>query len=108
MKQHTKKLEDDDTVSTMSASESSLSMSFGVTFAEPLVTEVHLRPYTTRREKRVLFYQEQDYMEFKRDAFYGRRDTLVQFADDMVSDVWTIPALENPSEVYYTEGELQR
>jgi hypothetical protein len=107
------KLDDDaDTVSTasLSASDSSLSVDFNsVTFAEPLVTEVHLRPYTTRQEKQVLFYNERDYLEFKRDYYYGTtRNTLVKFAETVVSQVWTVPQHEDPSQVYYTEAELQQ
>ena len=111
LKQH-KTLDDDaDTVSTvLSASDSSLSADFNsVTFAEPLVTEVHLRPYTTRREKQVLFYSEKDYLEFKRDYYYGTtRSTLVKFAETVVSHVWTVPQHEDPSQLYYTETELQQ
>jgi hypothetical protein len=108
-----KKLDDDaDTVSTtsLSASDSSLSVDFNsVTFAEPLVTEVHFRPYTTRQEKQVLFYNERDYLEFKRDYYYGTtRNTLVKFAATVVSQVWTVPQHEDPSQVYYTEAELQQ
>ena len=103
-----KDLDDDaDTVSTMLSSCSSLGL--GVTFAEPLVTEVHLRPYTSRQEKQRLFYNESDYMEFKRDYFYGTtRDTIVRFTETVVSHVWTVPKHEEPSTMYYTETELQR
>jgi len=99
--------DDEDTVSTMLSSCSSLGL--GVTFAEPLVTEVHTRPYTTRQEKRALFYCEHDYLEFKRDYFYGTtRDTTVKFTETVVSHVWTVPKHEDPSDMYYTETELQR
>lgn len=103
-----KDLDDDaDTVSTMLSSCSSLGL--GVTFAEPLVTEVRLRPYTSRQEKQRLFYNESDYMEFKRDYFYGTtRDTIVRFTESVVSHVWTVPRHEEPSTMYYTETELQR
>lgn len=108
-KHHSKNLDDSDadTVSTMLSSCCSLGL--GVTFAEPLVTEVHTRPYTTRKEKQVLFYDEHDYLEFKRDYFYGStRDTLVKFTETVVSHVWTVPKHEEPSDMYYTEAELQR
>ena len=99
--------DDDDTVSTMLSSCSSLGL--GVTFADPVVTEVHTRPYTARLEKRALYYCEQDYLEFKRDYFYGSsRDTLVKFTETVVSHVWTVPRHEEASEMYYTEAELQR
>eukprot|EP00544_Gedaniella_sp_CCMP2646_P015165 CAMPEP_0202490670 /NCGR_PEP_ID=MMETSP1361-20130828/8005_1 /ASSEMBLY_ACC=CAM_ASM_000849 /TAXON_ID=210615 /ORGANISM="Staurosira complex sp., Strain CCMP2646" /LENGTH=200 /DNA_ID=CAMNT_0049120605 /DNA_START=58 /DNA_END=661 /DNA_ORIENTATION=- len=103
-----KDLDDDaDTVSTMLSSCSSLGL--GVTFAEPLVTEVRLRPYTSRQEKQRLFYNESDYTEFKRDYFYGTtRDTIVRFTESVVSHVWTVPRHEEPSTMYYTETELQR
>lgn len=99
---------DDETVSTMLSSCSSLGL--GVTFADPVVTEVHTRPYTTRQERQALFYTDQDYLEFKRDYFYGTssRDTLVKFKETVVSHVWTVPRHEDPSEMYYTEAELQR
>ena len=102
-----KEMDDDDTVSTMLSSCSSLGL--GVTFADPVVTEIHTRPYTTRLEKRALYYCERDYLEFKRDYFYGStRDTLVKFTETVVSHVWTVPRHEEPSEMYYTEAELQR
>ena len=108
LSKHGKELDDDeDTVSTMLSSCSSLGL--GVTFAEPLVTEVRTRPYTTRLEKQKLFYNEADYMEFKRDYFYGTtRNTLVRFTETVVSHVWTVPRHEDPSKMFYTETELQR
>lgn len=98
---------DDETVSTMLSSCSSLGL--GVTFADPVVTEVHTRPYTTRQERNRLFYNDQDYLEFKRDYFYGTsRETIVKFKETVVSHVWTVPKHEEPSDMYYSEQELQR
>lgn len=102
---------DDDTASTASASDSDLSfdISHGVTFAEPLVTEVRTRPYTTIHEKYAMFYNDYDYAEFRREAYgYGRRERVVKFADSMVTNVWTIPKVEEPSKMYYSKRELQR
>lgn len=108
----TKLHQDDDTVSTVTSSsfdesDSSFSTVTGVSFAEPLVTQVWLRPYTTKQEKRVLFYNERDFMEFKRDYYYGR-NRLVSFADSVVSNVWTIPPVADSSKAFYSENELQQ
>jgi len=52
IKQENHSAADDDTASTLSASDSDLSFSGSiVTFAEVVVTEVHLRPYTTNGRK---------------------------------------------------------
>lgn len=101
--------EEDTVLTMMSSSDSSLSIDCGVTFAEPLVTEVHTRPCTTRQEKNALFYNEHDYLEFKRDYYYGTsRNTLVKFAETVVSHVWTVPPHDDPSEHFYTEQDLQQ
>jgi hypothetical protein len=105
---------DDDTVSTASASDCDsdsflLNETHSVSFAEPLVTKVMTRPYTTMRDKYALYYSNHDYCEFRREAYgYEPRQKLVKFADSMVSEVWTIPAVVDTSLMYYSKKELQR
>ena len=84
-----------------------------VRFTEPLVTEVWTRPYTSRAEKLILFYQASDYMDFRIDSYQSRynnkRTRVVKFADEIVTDVWSIPCLKkNAADVYYSETELQQ
>lgn len=101
---------DDDTACTVSSSECEVSVDtrHTVSFAENLVTEIHTRPYTTINEKHKLFYSDWEYLEFRRDACcLNRRETLVQFADNVVSKVWTIPTVLDPSSIFYSERELQ-
>lgn len=110
-KSHNRLAKDDDTASTASASDSDLSFdaSHGVTFADNLVTEVITRPYTTIHEKYDLFYNDYDYAEFRREAYgYDRRERVVKFADSMVTEVFIIPKVEEPSKMYYSKKELQR
>lgn len=105
---------DDDTASTLSTSESDLSFSGQmVRFADPLVTEVHTRPYTTPAEKFLLFYTASDYLDFRIDSYHSRyterRNRLVRFADEVVTDVWSVPCLKRySSDIYYSEAELQK
>jgi len=102
---------DDDTACTESSSECEVSVDTprSVSFAENLVTEIHTRPYTTINEKHKLFYSDWEYLEFRRDASSSnRRERLVKFADDVVSKVWIIPAVSDPSSIFYSERELQR
>jgi hypothetical protein len=103
---------DDDTASTSSCSDSDSSFSssgaLGVTFAEPLITEVITRPYTTINEKYQLFYNDYDYAEFRREAYGLGRKRLVSFSTDIVSDVVILPPVEDNSVMYYSEKELQR
>jgi len=109
IKQENHSAADDDTASTLSASDSDLSFSGSiVTFAEVVVTEVHLRPYTTMEEKYSLYYNDYDYSEFRRECFSGkRRNRRVRFADSVVSDVHIISVTENTAQMFYTESELQ-
>mmetsp|Transcript_19222 Transcript_19222/g.31934 ORF Transcript_19222/g.31934 Transcript_19222/m.31934 type:complete len:174 (-) Transcript_19222:208-729(-) len=110
-KHHHREAKDDDTASTASASDSDLSfdISHGVTWHDNLVTEVRTRPYTTIHEKYDLFYSDYDYAEFRREAYgYGRREKVVKFSDTMVTEVFIIPKVEEPSQMYYSKKELQR
>jgi len=102
---------DDDTACTVSSSECGVSVDtpHSVSFAENLVTEVYTRPYTTINEKQRLFYSDWEYLEFRRNAYCSNngRERLVQFADDVVSEVWIIPTVSDSSSMYYSERELQ-
>lgn len=101
---------DDDTACTASSSEcgGSIDAPNTVSFAENLVTEIHTRPYTTICERQKLFYCDWEYLEFRRDAYgLNRRERLVKFSDDVVSKVWIIPTVEDPSLMHYSEKELQ-
>lgn len=100
---------DDDTASTVSFSDDS-SISPCVSFAKPLVTAVHLRPYTTRSEKMDLFYREADFRQFRMEYRLSlhKRVSTVQFADNLVTQVHTIPVVENTHEVYYSAAELKQ
>jgi hypothetical protein len=78
-----------------------------VTFANPLVTQVHFRPTTTISEKRDLFYSDVDYRLFRRN-YHFQRDTLVGFKEKVVTDVWEIPPVDCPEDLYYSNSDLQR
>ena len=116
--------EDDDTASTQSLTTSSESddeypveqatpsRSRLVSFAEPVVTEIHYRPYTTKAEKYALFYDEYDYSDFKIAFITGRspRTRKVSFSHDIVSHVHVFkgPSRTLRNDLYYSEPELQR
>lgn len=97
--------EDDQTVSTVNDDESISIAGSSVTFATPLVTAVYERPVTSLDEKKHLYYTDAEYREFKRNYFFRKPD--VQIHDRVVTDVWEIPVPEEPSELYYTESDLQ-
>jgi hypothetical protein len=94
-----------------------------VSFCTPLVTACYLRPTTSAEEKKTLYYTDKDYREFRRNYFcYNRlrrdrsRDanmtevnkrSVVQFHLDDINDVYIIPTIDNPSELYYSRLELQ-
>jgi hypothetical protein len=79
-----------------------------VTFARPLVTEIYERPATTAAEKKVLFYTDTEYRDFRLDYLRNKRDTVVQFADVVVTDVHEYPCAASADELYYSEKDLQR
>ena len=107
--------DDIDTVSTTECSEDDNSFSESsagcdshaptVRFAVPPVTEIYERPFTTREERRELFYTNSEYREFRRDAFYSQ--CTVRFHEDVVTQVLEIPPPEDPSVLYYSESDLQ-
>jgi hypothetical protein len=106
------KEDDDETASTVSCSESFSSSSGSVTFAEPLVTDVFIRPSTPREEKARLFYCDRDYREFRKEYYmYGKReprDAVVSFSDKIVTDVHEYAQVEDKSILYYSESDLKR
>lgn len=103
--------DDDDTASTVSlADDTSCSSSegcAGVSFASPLVTAVFVRPSTTLQENRALYYTDFDYREFRRDYFYRKRESVVRFRPDVVTEVREIPMVEQPDDLYYSQSDLQ-
>jgi len=103
------KFVDDDTASTVSLSEDShSSSSSGVSFADPLVTEVHILPLITRSEKSRMFYSDYEYQEFRREYRNGGRRKCVKFAPVPVSEVFLRPNVENKDEMYYSSEELRQ
>ena len=106
------KEDDDETASTVSCSESFSSSSGSVTFAKPLVTDVFIRPATSRDEKARLFYCDRDYREFRKEYYmYGKReprDAVVSFSDTIVTDVHEFAQVEDKSILYYSEADLKR
>jgi hypothetical protein len=106
---------DDETASTVSCSESSScssASSLSVTFAEPLVSDVFIRPTTSREEKHLLYYCDRDFREFRREYYScGRReprDSVVSFSESIVTDVHLYAPVEDKSVLYYTESDLKR
>lgn len=98
---------DDDTATTMSASESESDDEKMVTFCEPLVTAVRTRPRTTRAEKYFLHYNEHDYVDFKVQYMTGRERTRkVSFAQE--TKVHKVqPVAAEKKVLFYSESELQ-
>ena len=96
---------DDQTVSTINDDDSFSTTESGVSFATPLVTAIYERPITPFDEKKELYYTDSDYREFKRNYFFRKPD--VQIHDKVVTDVWVIPVPDDPSELYYSEEDLQ-
>ena len=91
-----------------------------VSFCSPLVTATYVRPTTTAKEKLELFYTEIDYREFRRNYLVlnriqacrlerrnERRSTIVQIHPQVVTATHTIPSHEDPTELYYTQSDLQ-
>jgi hypothetical protein len=104
---------DDETASTVSCSESfSCSSSSSVTFAEPLVSDVFVRPATPRGEKHLLYYCDRDFREFRKEYnLCGRREpreSVVSFSEAIVTDIRLYPPVEDKSVLYYTESDLKR
>jgi hypothetical protein len=113
--------QDDDTISTVSTSDSDLedSNSFTdssnggncvVSFSEPLVTHVRTRPYTSSKDKYCLYYSNYDYLEFRREAHGGaeRPEKIVKFAENLVTKVEYIIPPEDLGILFYSKEELQR
>jgi hypothetical protein len=106
-----KSLDDDDTMSTVSASDSSFaSRVFSVSFAEPLIMATYYRPRTSAEEKSLLFYTDAEYREFRHEYIYGRRQARrkVNFASELVTDVCEFAEEGVKSTLYYSDADLQR
>lgn len=93
-----------------------------VSFCSPLVTATYVRPSTTSQEKFELYYTDMDYREFRRnyivmnriqtcrlqyEARSKRRNVVVQIHPDVVTAIHTIPNNEDPTELYYSQSDLQ-
>jgi hypothetical protein len=89
-----------------------------VSFCAPLVTATYVRPTTTSKEKLELYYTEMDYREFRRNYLVlnrmqasrleqRRRTSVVQIHPQVVTATHTIPTHEDPTELYYTQSDLQ-
>jgi len=102
--------EDDETASTVSSFDDSFTSTASVSFAEPLVTHIHVRPLTTRQEKRDLFYSDRDFRQFRYEYLYGvePRDSVVRFSNEVVTQVHVYPGPVNKETLYYSEKDLQR
>ena len=101
---------DDETASTVSSFDDSFTSTASVNFAEPLVTHVYERPLTTRQEKRVLFYSEREYRQFRYEYIYGvePRDSVVRFSPEVVTQVHEYQGAVDKDTLYYSEKDLQR
>jgi hypothetical protein len=111
----TNKCEDDDTASTSSScteSSSSSCSTSSVSFADPVVTDVHIRPITTRDEKYDLYYSDAEYRSFRRDFHLSRqgrsRETVVSFSDAVVTGVHSYSRPAEKDLMYYSESDLKR
>lgn len=108
LKSHKHSQDDDDTMSTISATSSESSLAT-VSFVQPLVTAVHYRPRTTLEEKAKLYYQDAEYRQFRHEYIYGRRQRKrVNFSSSLVSDVWAYEAQGDKASLYYAQSDLQR
>lgn len=69
------------------------------------------------QENRMLYYTDYEYREFRRD-YYSRNSSnssnnnkrdggVVTFHADVVTAVHEIPAVSDPSDLYYSESDLQ-
>jgi hypothetical protein len=118
--------EDDDCSScsmegtTSCSSDESHSNGNRVSFCSPLVTATYVRPTTTSKEKLELYYSEMDYREFRRNYLVlnriqasrleqskRRRTSVVQIHPQVVTATHTIPSHDDPTELYYTQSDLQ-
>jgi len=101
--------DDDDTATTVSfCSASSSGEKLRVSFLEPLVTEVHYRPRTTRVEKYFLHYNEHDYVDFKREYMTGRaRNRKVSFKCEDATVHQLPPPAASKQDLFYSEGDLR-
>jgi hypothetical protein len=116
---------------------SKLSPPPSVSFATPLITDIHYRPRTLRQDKVSLYYCDADYRSFRRDAYReakkkednDRQQTKnggggnpaqeqgppraegelrsVRFQSQVVTKVWEYDYDRNDSMYWYSEAEIQ-
>lgn len=101
---------DDETLSSVSSFDDSLSSNNSVSFAPTLVTHVYERPFTSYAEKRRLYYSDADYRAFRNDCLQEPepRDSVVHFAPQVVSNVYTYTLPLDKETLYYSDRDLQR
>jgi hypothetical protein len=75
-----------------------------VSFATPLITDIHFRPRTLRQDKETLYYSDKDYRTFRRD--FHRGEHSVRFRPQVVTQVWQYK-VEHDDSLYYSEQEIQ-
>ncbi|GKY91963.1 hypothetical protein MPSEU_000167900 [Mayamaea pseudoterrestris] len=109
------KCDDDDTASTSSActeSSSNSCLAGSVSFADPIVTDVFVRPTTTWDEKNDLYYNDNEFRSFRRDYHLKRqgksRETVVCFKEVLVTNVHTYACTAEKDDMFYSESDLKR
>ncbi|KAG7339785.1 hypothetical protein IV203_025464 [Nitzschia inconspicua] len=87
-----------------------------VSFATPLVTSIHHRPFCTEEDKYYLHYSEHDYIDFKLEYLTKGNSPLVRrtprkvgFARDVVTSTHIVLGKQERDQLslYYNEDELQ-
>jgi hypothetical protein len=107
---------------------SKLSPQPSVSFATPLITDIHYRPRTLRQDKVSLYYCDADYRSFRRDAYREAKkaddqqtngggpqeqrepsegERSVRFQSQVVTKVWEYDYDRNDSMYWYSEAEIQ-
>jgi hypothetical protein len=99
-----------------------------VSFATPLITDIHFRPRTLRQDKATLYYGDADYRFFRRDAYReakaaaaAKHDTnnnrpeeeeegrRVHFGSpQVVTTVWEYDYERDDALFWYSEAEIQK
>jgi hypothetical protein len=98
-----------------------------VSFATPLITDIHFRPRTLRQDKATLYYGDADYRFFRRDAYREAKaandanidnnrpeeeeegQRRVRFASSqVVTTVWEYDYERDDALFWYSEAEIQK
>jgi hypothetical protein len=102
-----------------------------VSFATPLITDIHFRPRTLRQDKATLYYGDADYRFFRRDAYREAKAAAaakndanndknrpeeeeegqrrVRFASSqVVTTVWEYDYERDDALFWYSEAEIQK